>query len=101
MSETDLVRACLQLLAVRGIVAWRNNSGVIRRGTHVYWAGLKGSSDLIGLLRDGRFLAVECKRPGNRLTPEQRVFQRSITESGGVAWTVYSAEQLEGLIKNA
>lgn len=95
MSETDLVRACLQLLALRGIFAWRNNTGVMRRGAHVYWVGLKGSSDILGLLPDGRFLAIECKRPGNRLTPDQRTFQQRVIQHHGVAWVVWSAAQLE------
>ena len=48
--------------------------------------GWPGCSDVLGQLRDGRFLAVECKSPTGRLRPEQTVFLERINGAGGVAF---------------
>lgn len=55
MSETRLVTACLNLLHLRGIYAWRNNTGVARpqrkdgsRGFVRF--GKKGSADILGVM---------------------------------------------------
>jgi hypothetical protein len=52
--ETALVRACLELLALRRILAWRNNSGAFLlgegTGRRFVRAGLRGSADILGVL---------------------------------------------------
>jgi hypothetical protein len=65
--ETELVRQCLALLGLRGVFAWRNNSGAFVRdqgeARRYFRAGAVGSPDILGVLPGGRFLGVECKRP--------------------------------------
>ena len=54
--------------------------------------GFKGLSDIIGQMRDGRFLAVEVKRrKGGVVSPEQREFLARTAECGGVAFIARSA----------
>lgn len=56
--------------------------------------GNPGWPDLIGVLRDGRAFCIECKRPGQRLRPEQEAFWRSARAwgvRGGVATSVSEA----------
>jgi hypothetical protein len=59
-TETDLVGACLEYPRIRRILAWRSN---IRRTVagRTFWtfAGLRGVSDILGILEGGRLLAVE------------------------------------------
>jgi hypothetical protein len=99
--ETDLVRACLQLLRVRGVCAWRANSGAlsVQRGgrRHVYrFAGVRGLSDILGILPPaGRFLAVECKMRGRKLTAHQQGFLDAIRAAGGVALVITDVGQLQ------
>lgn len=58
--------------------------------------GLKGSSDILGILPNGQFLAVECKREkGGRLSEEQIEFINKINENGGFAICVNSLYDLE------
>ena len=38
-----------------------------------------GCSDILGMLKDGRFLACEVKAPKGKLRPEQREFPVSYT----------------------
>jgi hypothetical protein len=65
---------------------WRNNTGVGRTlsGQRVIRFGLVGSADLLGILRGGRFLAVEVKTAKGRQSEAQRNFQRMIESMGGI-----------------
>jgi hypothetical protein len=98
VSETDVVRGCLDLLALRGILAWRNNTtGVYDPSRRVFrkFSGRKGVSDILAVLPGGRFLAVECKMPGKKPSPEQQSFLDEVTEQGGVGIWVTSLDELQ------
>jgi hypothetical protein len=61
--------------------------------------GLKGSSDIEGILPGGRFLAVEVKAPGGRLSPEQREFLERVRGLGGLALVVKSWKEIDGALR--
>jgi VRR-NUC domain len=90
--ETELVRSILELLRLRGVVAWRQNSGAARipredgSARFVRFASIRGISDIVGILPSGRFLAVECKIGKNDLTAEQRDFLEMVERNGGAAF---------------
>lgn len=107
-TETTLVKACLAYLALAKVPAWRNNSGAT---AYQNAAGRKrlvrfghvGSSDILGVLpllrsdgneRRGVFLAVECKKPGGKLTPAQAQFLDAVRAAGGLALVVRSVDDL-------
>jgi hypothetical protein len=48
----------------------------------------RGVPDIIGQLRDGRFFALEVKRPDEKPTPEQAEFLSLVADAGGVAGVV-------------
>jgi len=102
MSETSLNRALLQYLRYHPKVAdvWRNNTG----GAHLPGRGGKqqfvkfsrpGISDILGFLKDGRFLAVEGKVGRNKPTPAQEEFIRRVRAAGGVGIIAYSVDDVE------
>lgn len=105
--ESPVLRACLDLLEVRGVFAWRVNTAGIydpTRGCHRSFVGLKGVSDILGLLPPhGRFLAVETKRPAipaigqpaGRLSADQRHFLGRVAMLGGVGVCVGDVRTLE------
>lgn len=100
--ESEVLRACLRALQARGIFAWRNNTGMFfashegrRRAIR---AGHPGSADILGLLPDGRLLAVEAKRPGKLPGPGQVAFLQAINTSRGVGVWVSSVDQLEAVL---
>ena len=97
--ESALVKACLDLLAVRRIFAWRNSVGAAYnpRGRFVRF-GKVGSSDILGVLPGGRLLALEVKRPGGRLTEAQADFLQQINTAGGLAVMIQDVETLERLL---
>ena len=98
--EGEVQAACLQYLKARGIFHWRQNNGGVRLPKGNGQAGfyrmcsIKGVSDILGVLGDGRMLAVEVKAPGQSPTPVQEAFLRAVGERGGVALCVDDVQQL-------
>lgn len=87
MTEAELQAEILLAVGSRpDCRIWRNNTGVGRTlsGDRVIRFGLVGSADLLGILRGGRFLAVEVKTKRGRQSESQRNFQRMIESMGGV-----------------
>ena len=63
--------------------------------------GLVGSSDIIGILPNGRFLAVECKKEnGGVLSDKQKEFLTQIRLNGGFAVCVNSLFDLESKLND-
>lgn len=107
--ESDVVRACLDWLALRRIKAWRtNNTGIYDPTRKVYrkFQGLPGVSDILGILPQtvdlngervtfGNFLAIEVKRPGEHPRPEQQAFLDEVKQRGGIGICVRSVTDLE------
>ncbi len=100
--EGQVLRACLDYLALAKIRAWRNNTGALpdAAGRPVRF-GLAGSSDILGVLPGGRFLSVEVKAPGGRTTALQDQFLAGITQAGGLALVVRSIEDLRRGLREA
>lgn len=107
--ESGLYGPIMLAMSMAGCRVFRNHVGVAHHidadgGRRKVRHGLPpGSSDLIGWTQDGRFLAIEVKRPGWRSTPAWRASQqaawlRAVASAGGVAMVVTSVrEAVEGL----
>ena len=78
----------LKALRAHPAVSWaeRQNTGSARIGGRFARFGWPGCSGVLGMLRDGQFLAVECKSPTGRLRPEQAAFLERIAGAGGVGF---------------
>lgn len=104
--EGRVVKACLGYLELIRIHAWRNNSGCTSiegangRNRFVRY-GLPGSADILGIMPDGRFLAVECKSDKGRLSELQQNFLDMIRGNGGVAFVARSVDDVEREIRAA
>ncbi len=106
--ESDVLTGCLQWLQLAGVWCWRQNQGAIPLpgGGFRRFCGLKGVSDILGILPQtvrvqdegavtfGNLLAVETKRPGEKLRPEQEAFLRKVNELGGIGVCVHSVDEL-------
>lgn len=91
----------LALLERTGRLAWhaRMNAGAgrLQRGDQAsQWMrfGFPGQPDVMGQLPDGRFLALEVKRPTGRVRPEQAEFLAKVARHGGVAAVVRSVDDV-------
>lgn len=129
--EADIQQAIRLALGLEpGLVLWRNNVGAAvhhdsGRPVH-YGVGGKGGSDLIGLLsvdlstvREepsagvpihvclhhlsplARFVALEIKRPGGRVTKEQNDFLALVRSLGGFGAVVHSVDEARDTIARA
>lgn len=89
-----------------GLILWRNNVGHV-----TYWKqdgskvefdyGLEeGSADLIGCL-NGRFIALEVKRPGEHQRPAQVEWEGRVKFNHGFYAVVRSVEEARAAIARA
>ena len=89
-----------------GLVLWRNTTGHAvefdNQGNqrHINYGLCVGSSDFIGCL-NGRFIALEIKRPGGRRRAEQLQFCSQVRFNGGFAAIVESVEEAKAAIARA
>ena len=106
-SESEILRAIMALLKRHPRVAqcWRQNSGTFaernRDGSMRYVRAntQRGMSDIMGVLRDGRTLAIEVKSRTGRMRPGQEEFLQTIRAAGGVAGVCRSVEDAVALLE--
>ncbi len=103
--ESSVLAAVLKVLAIHPAVAWvrRMNAGAFKigdgRNARFFRAGFVGCSDVIGQMKDGRFLAVECKSAVGKLSEPQRNFIDTVRASGGVAGVARNVDEALLIIK--
>lgn len=95
--EAEVLRECLDFLKFNGVFCWRQNTGAFRTERGQYFkSGLPGTPDILGVLPDGRFLGVECKREkGGRVSPAQQYVIKELLDSHAAVFVVHSAQELE------
>lgn len=98
-SEKELQNEILHYLHSSDIFAWRQNTGAFRADKRFIRMGFPGISDIIGILPDGRFLAIEVKSPKGKLTEYQKVFLSEIKANGGVAIIARSLHDVISTLK--
>jgi hypothetical protein len=99
--EKHIQQQILQYLEIRGIFHWRNNTGAVKTDERFFRFGLKGSSDIIGVLPGGRALFIEVKRPSGRLTAPQKEFLGRASMAGALAFEAKSVEEVDQKIREA
>jgi hypothetical protein len=101
MSEANLLKLVLELVQHHPKVkrAWRRTvgGGRLRSGSWVNF-GQEGHSDIQGFMKDGRFMAIECKMPRERATNAQDKFLNDVLSSGGVAGIARSVEDAKAIL---
>jgi hypothetical protein len=105
-TEAQILKAVMTLLKRHPKVAscWRQNSGTFqernRDGSVRYISAntAKGMSDIMGVLKDGRTLAIEVKSATGRMRPGQEEFLATIRQAGGVAGVCRSVEDAQALL---
>ena len=104
--ESAVIQQVKQVIKVTGLKIQRINTGCFTIGEGANRRFIKtadaGTCDFEGYDNQGRFLAIECKRPiGGRLSPAQKERIADINRKGGVAFVAHSGEEaLEQLKKN-
>lgn len=87
--ERTIQKAIIAELKQRGIAHWRIEGGgkVVDTPTGKIMVGssMAGMADIIGLLPNGTFFAIEVKKRGGTISPEQFCFLDTVKRSGGIA----------------
>ena len=93
MLEKDIVAAIKRYLATLGddVFFWKEHGGPY---------GVSGVPDIICCYR-GRFLGLEAKLPGGRLTALQKRALERINRAGGIARRVESVDDVKAIIAQA
>ena len=90
MLERDIVAAIKKYLSSLGsdVFFWKEHGSVY---------GTNGGPDIICCYK-GRFIGLECKLPGGRLTELQKRAIEKINRAGGIACRVESVEDVKCVI---
>lgn len=104
LREGQVLAACRDILDAHPRVAlwWRQNTGGVEYpgGRYVKFS-FTGAPDLMGVLKDGCFLAVECKASGRRATAAQQSFLDNVRDAGGLAICTDNPDNLLLLLNGA
>lgn len=100
MKETEIQKTILEALWYNKIFAWRNNNTPIYdQKRKVFRAmpigSIKGVSDILGIMPDGRFLAIEVKKKGTYASKEQKEFLKNINDNGGLGFVARDLDDLK------
>jgi hypothetical protein len=98
-TEAQIKRAILDYLHVKGALVWINSSTgvydptrrIFRKPNSPYQ--LNGTSDILGLY-EGRFLAIEVKKPKCYPSESQKRFIELVKEHGGIAFVARSVDDV-------
>lgn len=96
----------MEFLKFKGIFSWRQgNHSVFDAQNKVYRSKgkyeLLGVSDILGILRDGRFLAIEVKKsPNSRPSKHQVKFIDNVNSNGGIGFVAWDIEIVEKNLKD-
>jgi hypothetical protein len=95
MSENQVVNSCLRYLIMLGVFAWRNNSGAYKTesGNYIRY-GCKGSPDIIGMNKAGKWIGIECKSGKNQQQESQKAFQQRVEANSGIYIVARSVDDL-------
>ena len=102
-TEADLLKQVKLYLELKDVLVIRVNSGAFA-GNHqgkkrfVRMNSEPGCSDLLAC-HNGRFLALEVKRPGNKASAAQASFLQAVSERGGLAAVVTSIEDVAAVLE--
>ena len=94
-TESNILNDCLIALSESGCTVWRNNTGVLKdaNGRPIKFGLCVGSSDIIGMSKDGLFLAVECKTLTGKASADQERFMSRVRARGGRAGIARTAQE--------
>ena len=91
----------LKLLNLWGAFRKVHTTGVPTGGFGYRTNPNKGMADFVGLVRTGRFVAIERKRPDEDISAEQIKYLEEVNNHGGFGVRIETFEELDGAIRAA
>ena len=106
VKEKQLQSAIIEFLNYSGKCwVWKVNAGSIKiktsKGTRMFQGAPKGHSDIQGMTKKGRFIALEVKVPKRRknVSEYQKQFLNKVKMYGGISAVVTSPEEALEAVK--
>lgn len=104
-TETQLKKQVLEWLNYQsGVFAWSSGTGTFfikdKGKTRCFRAGIKGMSDILGIIKGGVFLAIELKVKYNQPTIDQKMFLEKIKGLGGIGIVAHSLDEVIAYLKD-
>jgi hypothetical protein len=110
IAERDVLKACLDLLAVKKIWHRRMNTGAVKDGKRFFRFGSPGMADVLAIAQGKRLrgstcywkfapLWVECKAPGGKQSIAQEIFQEEVVREGHAYLLVKDVDELADWLK--
>lgn len=96
MKEKQIENQILMYLYIKRIFAWKNQStGIYDPKKKIFRKPMNrfhinGVADILGILPDGKLLAIEVKTPTNKPTECQKAFLEKAKELGAIAFVARS-----------
>ena len=84
-TEKEVTKSIRQFLDALGIWHFKHWSG--------QYTSIRGISDILGIYK-GKFLAIEVKRPGGKLSYDQSLFLDVVERNGGIAFKAESTDDV-------
>lgn len=102
--EKAVIQQVKEIISITGIKLQRINTGCFAinegRNRRYIKTAEAGTCDFEGYDKQGRFVAIECKRPtGGRLSRLQKERIDDINRKGGVAFVVHSGNEALALLQ--
>lgn len=99
--EKHIQRDIMQYLRHKGwVVVKAPTSGIFNKDRQTYIPlGQKGISDLLCCAPGGKFVAIEVKAEGGKLSDHQAVFLDEVRRAGGTAIVAYSLDKVIELVE--
>lgn len=99
----QIVKSILEYCEVSGIFARRRNIAGAQKLQSGNWVrlGTKGEADIWAILKGGRHVEIEVKKPGEKPTPEQFEWLRQCAAQGAFAFWCTSLDEFIECIDKA
>lgn len=101
LKEIDIQKLAMIELSARGHLIFRSNVGQFftKDGRPIRTGLPKGFPDTFGARADGAFFAIEFKKPGGKISTEQRQTLNAMRSRGIRAGVAYSVEDAIRLVE--
>ena len=99
--EGKIQLAILKYLRANGIMCWRNQPMTYNAKLGIHISNpyvMKGTPDIICILKDGVFCGIEVKTTKGRLSPDQILFEKRATLLGARYIVARSVEDVKQLV---
>lgn len=83
LTKGEIRDSAIKELTWRGYDVWKQNNIAVRKRKFI---GRLGVSDVIGITKDGKWVACEIKTINDRLSVDQIKFLNDVKRAGGIAY---------------